>query len=124
MRHQTKQRGDIFNTDPKHNLVILFFFGSLDAATTYLCINSGLQELNPIIKTLYDIGAMSSSLLTGYFLHLMLYLFISTFIAYAADYLHIIHRRIAHAVLLAFTTMTMLLAINNLTALLIQTKIM
>lgn len=103
----------LFDADIRHNALVLFFLSSLDAVSTYLCIESGFYEANPLIRFFYD------SVFPGMILHLILYWFIALFIAYLSKRVSKTSRHLAVSILLIYAARSCFLAFNNFTIIMI-----
>jgi len=84
----------LFSKSARHNAIILFALSSMDVVSTYLCVRSGLQEANPIIRSFYGIRFFYESIVPGLLMHLVLYWLIALFVAYAAQYFRMKNARL------------------------------
>jgi hypothetical protein len=105
---------ELFGKSPRHNAIVLFALSGMDVVSTYLCIVSGLQEANPLIRMFYGLGLFYDSTVPGLLMHLILYWLIALFIAYAAQYFRGKNDLLTHAILLGYAAMLCVVAFNNL----------
>lgn len=97
----------LFDTDVRDNAVVLFFLSSLDAISTYLCIEAGFYEANPLIRFFYE------SIFPGMTIHLMLYWFIALFVAYLSKRTSKASKHLGVSILIIYAARSCLLAFNN-----------
>ena len=105
---------DLFSKSARHNAIILFAISSIDVVSTYLCVKSGLQEANPIIRSFYGIRFFYDSIVPGLLMHLILYWIIALFVAYAAQYFRMKNAGLTRAVLMGYAAIICIVAFNNL----------
>lgn len=113
-RRAARRFGELFNRNIVHNAHVLMVIASTDVFSTYLCIKAGLYEANPIVRTFYSIGLQEPYIPFGLIMHLLLYAFITYFIAWAAKYLSRTHKRIAHMILIGYSAFLLVVAFNNM----------
>ena len=101
----------LFDADIRDNAVVLFFLSTLDAVSTYLCIEAGFYEANPMIRFFYD------SIFPGMTLHLILCWFMSLFIAYLSKRMSKTSKHLGVSILVVYAARSCFLAFNNFTIL-------